>query len=147
MLKAAETLDAADICGRLPHAGQVCQIERVLSCDAHSIACETRAHRRQDNPLRQNDRLGPLVGVEMAGQAMALHLSLQAGDEEVGKGVITRATGLSWQVDRLDDLPSALLVRVECEARGGEMARYRFAIEHTGTTVVEGSLSVLIDAN
>ncbi|MGM0516219.1 MAG: 3-hydroxylacyl-ACP dehydratase [Pseudomonadota bacterium] len=147
MLKAAETLDAAGICGRLPHAGQVCQLERVLSCDTHSIACETRAHQRQDNPLRHNGRLGPLVGVEMAGQAMALHLSLQAGAEGAGKGMITRATGLRWQEERLDDLPTALLVRVECEAGVGEMARYRFAIEHAGTTVVEGSLSVLIDAN
>ncbi|MFO7583013.1 hypothetical protein [Guyparkeria sp.] len=136
-------LDAARLCERLPHTGDVCQIESVSHCDEDGIVCLTRAHRRADNPLRVGDRLGVLAGVEMAGQAMALHQALRGDDGPPRTGVVTRAGDLRWQVERLDQLPGPLVIQVTKEVEAGELARYRFSLSHDEQVVVEGRLSVL----
>ncbi|MCL7751224.1 hypothetical protein LV475_06400 [Guyparkeria hydrothermalis] len=157
-------LDAHAIGERLPHQGAVCQLERVLSCGENTISCETRAHQRPDNPLRLNERLGVFAGVEMAGQAMALHLALTAtgqpdeasagvvGDGDLDshqarEGMITRASDLNPRVGRFDDLPDPLRIDVTCEAQVGEMARYRFSITHRETVLLDGGLSVLLSGD
>ncbi len=146
-MTAATHLDATRLCERLPHAGDVCQIETVSRCAEDGIVCQTRAHRRMDNPLRVGDRLGALAGVEMAGQAMALHQALRGGDGPARTGVVTRAGDLHWRVERLDRLPGPLEIRVTKEAEAGELARYRFSLSHDEQVVVEGSLSVLTSSD
>lgn len=135
-------LDGPALCARLPHHGDICQLERIVSVDDSRLVGETRAHQRADNPLRVGGRLGVFAGVEMAGQAMALHLALQSNGEAAGQGMITRANGLSPRVDRLDGLPGPLRISVTCEAQAGEMARYGFTLEHEGAVILDGSLSV-----
>ncbi|MFI9652286.1 3-hydroxylacyl-ACP dehydratase [Guyparkeria sp. GHLCS8-2] len=136
-------LDGPAICARLPHHGDVCQLDRVVSADETHLVGETRAHRRADNPLRVGGQLGVFAGVEMAGQAMALHLALQSnGEAAVGQGMITRANGLTPHGDRLDDLPGPLRITVTCEAQAGEMARYGFTLAHEGAVILAGGLSV-----
>ncbi len=139
-------LDGPAICARLPHHGDVCQLERVVSAGETRLIGETRAHQRRDNPLRLDGQLGVFAGVEMAGQAMALHLALQSNGEaagqSAGQGMITRANGLNPHVDRLDDLSGPLRITVTCEARAGEMARYGFTLEHEGAVILAGGLSV-----
>jgi len=136
-------LDEATICERLPHAGDVCQIEAVSVCEEDRIVCRTHAHLRAENPLRIGGRLGVLAGVEMAGQAMALHQSLQGGEGPARAGVVTRAGSLRWTTERLDQLPGVLTIRAMVEVKAGELARYRFLLEHSGSVILEGSLSVL----
>ena len=139
-------LDGPALCARLPHHGDVCQLERIVSVDETRLVGETRAHQRADNPLRVGGQLGVFAGVEMAGQAMALHLALQSNGEaagqSAGQGMITRANGLSPRVGRLDELSGPLRITVTCEAQAGEMARYGFSLEHEGAVILDGALSV-----
>ena len=62
-----------EICARLPHAGRMCLLERLVAWDAESIRCIAVSHRDADNPLRSGNRLHAVCGVEYAAQAMALH--------------------------------------------------------------------------
>ena len=62
----------------VPHSGKMCLLERVVSCDAASIRCETRSHLDRANPLRRNGHLSSVCAIEYAAQAMALHGALTA---------------------------------------------------------------------
>lgn len=147
MSLALDRLTPDTICALLPHAGGVCQIEAVSECDEDRIVCSTEAHRRPNNPLRRDGRLSVHAGVEIAGQAMALHMALLAidGDEEHAQprqGMITRLNGVSWTVERLDTIAGELTITAECQAMAGQMARYRFALKQAETNLLEGSASV-----
>ncbi len=71
-------IDAERIRNLVPHAGNMCLLERVVACDAASIRCETRSHLDQSNPLRRNGQLASICAIEYAAQAMALHGALTA---------------------------------------------------------------------
>ncbi len=71
-------IDAERIRKLVPHAGNMCLLERVVACDAASIRCETRSHLDQSNPLRRNGHLSSICAIEYAAQAMALHGALTA---------------------------------------------------------------------
>ena len=143
MMSAPERLSAETICARLPHAGKVCQIERVSACDANRITCLTGAHRDPDNPLRRGGRLSVHAGIEMAGQAMALHMALAAEEGAPPRqGMITRLSGVSWTIERLDAVAGDLAIAASREAYAGPMARYAFAVSHDGQMLIEGKASV-----
>ncbi|MDG4867771.1 3-hydroxylacyl-ACP dehydratase [Guyparkeria sp. 1SP6A2] len=149
MTIAVDRLTPQAICALLPHAGDVCQIEAVGECNEERIVCSTRAHQRVDNPLRREGRLSVHAGVEMAGQAMALHMALT--DEEVGapprQGMITRLNGITWTTERLDTLGGHLTLTAECQAMAGPMARYGFSLAHDGIVLLEGTASVWLAGN
>ena len=69
-------LDHAGIAARLPHAGRMCLLDRVLHWDENSIRCRAVSHRDTDNPLRDADGLATLAAIEYAAQAAAVHGSL-----------------------------------------------------------------------
>lgn len=71
-------IEAEHIRELVPHAGNMCLLERVVACDAASIRCETRSHLDQSNPLRRNGQLSSICAIEYAAQAMALHGALTA---------------------------------------------------------------------
>ena len=62
----------------VPHAGDMCLLERVVAYDAVSISCETHSHLDQANPLRRDGHLSSVCAIEYAAQAMALHGALTA---------------------------------------------------------------------
>ena len=69
-------LDHADIAARIPHAGRMCLLDRVLQWDSHSIRCSATSHRDKNNPLREAGGLSALAGMEYAAQAAAVHGAL-----------------------------------------------------------------------
>ncbi|MCL7743810.1 3-hydroxylacyl-ACP dehydratase [Guyparkeria hydrothermalis] len=148
MSLALDQLTADAICALLPHAGGVCQIEAVSVCDENRIVCTTEAHRRPDNPLRRDERLSVHAGIEIAGQAMALHMALLAAESaekhQPRQGMITRLNGVSWTVDRLDTIEGPLTVTAECQTMAGQVARYGFALMRAETCLLKGTASVFL---
>ncbi len=143
MTTALDRLTPKAVCALLPHTGGVCQIEGVSECSEERIVCFTQAQQRLDNPLRREGRLSVHAGVEMAGQAMALHMALNADTATTPRqGMITRLNGVSWTTERLDNLGGHLAITAECQAMAGQMARYAFSLAHDGIVLLEGSASV-----
>lgn len=66
-------LDRAAIAARIPHAGRMCLLERVLHWDSDSIRCAAISHRDADNPLRETEGLPVWAAIEYAAQAAAVH--------------------------------------------------------------------------
>ena len=81
-------LDHADIAARIPHAGRMCLLDRVLYWDAHGIRCSATSHRDKNNPLREAGGLSALAGMEYAAQAAAVHSALLLDEAVPRSGVL-----------------------------------------------------------
>ena len=135
------------IAGMIPHAGSMCLLDGVLAWDASSIRCLSRTHRDRRNPLRVDEGLPALCGVEYAAQAMAIHGAL-AGN--VGKrprlGYLASLKEVSCGRTRLDDLEGDLIV--EAERLMGEESHviYSFGVRVGDVEVLRGRAAVVLDA-
>ena len=135
----------ADLEALLPHAGAMCLLDAVVSWDASGILCRTWSHRRTDNPLRCQQGLSALQGVEYGGQAMALHGALLAGSDGDLKvrGYLVAVRDLVLNVDWLDPLEGHMDVTAELEIDTGRYVVHRFKIESEGDPLVSGRMTVV----
>ncbi len=134
----------AEICARLPHAGRMCLLDRLESCDGEAIAVVAVSHRNPDNPLRSNARLSAVCGVEYAAQVMALHGSLLAvAGTPPMMGYLASVRDLSLYVARLDDVAEDLRVEARRlhDSAGGFL--YSFAIHAGARPLLSGRAMVM----
>ncbi len=140
--------DKAAIARIIPHAGSMCLLDGVVSCDAQGIQCVARSHRNSDNPLRTAEGLPALCGIEYAAQAMAVHggMTGQVG-EKPRAGYLVGVRDVVCHVRRLDELADELVV--EAEKLMGDAARvmYEFNLRAGKTAVMHGKATVVLDAD
>ena len=135
------------IAAHIPHHGSMCLLHTVLEWNDQHIVCEAIGHGAPDHPLREQGRLGAVVGVEYAAQAMAVHGALLASEATpVGQGYLTSVRGLSLNVDRLDDLPGPIRVSAERLSGDARLVLYQFELEHRGVRLLAGRASVVLNA-
>lgn len=125
----------------VPHAGDMCLLERIVSSDERSIECATWSHRAATNPLRRHDRLASLHLVEYGAQAMAAHGALQSA-AQVRSGRLVSVRDVRLHVPRLDDLVDEL--RVRATWRAGSTTGQIYEFEATAGTRVLGSGRVAV---
>lgn len=125
-----------EICARLPHAGRMCLLDRMLSWDAESIRCLAGSHRDADNPLRSHGRLHAVCGVEYAAQAMALHGSLTTGhDAPPAMGYLASVRDLRLDVEDLAGVADDLEIRAR--RLGGDAGGFVYEFEiHAGARLL-----------
>lgn len=147
------TLDHAGIAARIPHAGSMCLLQRLVSWDAQHVACAATNHRDTAHPLRTRSGLLSPCAIEYAAQAMALHGALIG--EEAGTpaspGFLASARGVQLHVLRLDDLPlpdgGLDELQVEATRLSGDARQilYGFTVRHAGRPVAEGRAAVVLN--
>ena len=128
----------------IPHQGAMCLLERVMACDADSIACESDTHRDFANPLRRDGILPMVCGLEYALQAMALHGALTTGGVAQKPGYLSALRGVRIGAARLDTVAGALRIAatlVAAEARG---FIYRFEIIGAADALLSGQATIII---
>ena len=103
-------LDRFAIAGRLPHAGRMCLLDRVLHWDECSIRCSAVSHRDPDNPLRDAHGLAVLAGIEYAAQAAAIHGTLLRESAVPRSGVLAALKNVSASRPWLHDVAEAIVV-------------------------------------
>lgn len=137
------------IAAHIPHQGSMCLLDYVEAWDLQRIQCRASSHRAADNPLRVNNRLGAVCGIEYAAQAMAVHGALLApsvsGSARVGYLVSARGTRL--HAPRLDDVAADLLVEAICITSSENNILYQFSVSAAGRLLLEGRAAVVLDAN
>jgi predicted hotdog family 3-hydroxylacyl-ACP dehydratase len=133
----------------IPHAGNMCLLNRVVACDASSIECEAVSHRETDNPLRHSDRLPIHAGIEYCAQAIAVHGALTAESKdaqlEPRRGYLAVIMNTQWHVERLDDCKSALQVFATKQVTLQQGVSYAFLLKHEGHTLLAGQAVVALD--
>ena len=144
------TLDAAGIARRIPHAGPMALLERLLAWTPQSIECEAIGHTAPDHPLRSASGLLAPAAIEYAAQAMALHGALiheAQADPDAGPtpGFLASVRSVQCHVPRLDTLGASLWVRAERLAGEGQHILYRFTVHAGATPVAEGRAAVVLN--
>ncbi len=139
-------IDAERIRKLVPHAGNMCLLERVVACDAASIRCETRSHLDQSNPLRRNGHLASICAIEYAAQAMALHGALTA-PKDIGALTAPGHIGALTAPGHSGPLTAAASGNTSADVRHGYLAsvrdlrcRTRCLDQYTGTLSVSATL-------
>lgn len=137
-------LTHAEIAARLPHAGAMVLLDRVVDHDAERVVARTESHRRADNPLRRAGRLYAIAGSEYGAQAAALHGPLCQDGEAAAAGMVVSVRDLAWTRARLDDVPGELEIAATCELAQGRQRAYAFQIAGDGQTLVTGRIGIIL---
>lgn len=150
---APATLDHAGIAARVPHAGSMCLLGRLLRWDADEIECAIVNHADPAHPLRdregaQDHGLPAPCAIEYAAQAMALHASLTAVEgERPTPGFLASARDVRMHVMRLDGAAGPLAVLARRLAGDERQAMYRFTLrDAAGRVLVEGRTTVVLNS-
>lgn len=143
----AQTLDHAGIAARVPHAGSMCLLDRLLRWDATHIECRAVSHRDAGNPLRGDEGLPAVCAIEYAAQAMALHGGLSAPEGSAPRpGYIASVRNVQSQVSRLDDIDGELVVTAERLAGDASQVLYAFEVaDERGRSLVTGRAAVVLN--
>ena len=133
-----------DIARLVPHAGRMCLLEEVLAWDENSIRCRAVSHRDPANPLRSDGRLAAIIGVEYAGQAVAVHGSLTANFSKPQTGYLAALRDIICSVERLDTESADLVVSATRVAAESGRLLYDFRLEGGNRELLKGRLSVVL---
>lgn len=139
-------LTKEELVSLLPHAGDMCLIDRVEEWDGSSIQCHTRSHHNPANPLRHETRLDVVAGLEYAAQAMGLHVGL-CHQAPLGNGIVGYVGSLRdvvFGVIRLDECRSELTIDAIRLFEDEQSFMYQFIISSEGKVAMAGRASIFL---
>ena len=133
----------------IPHSGAMNLLNGVLKWDEDHIICLANSHRSKHNPLRNENALSSVCGVEYAAQAMAVHGALSTGDpdEEPRPGYLASIKNLDLLVSSLDDIESDLVIEAELLMRDKEFLVYQFRVLSEDLNLLSGRAIISIKGN
>lgn len=140
------TIDAVQIQNLIPHAGRMSLLDKVLSFDAQGIVCIAHSHRDEANPLRENNILHAVCGIEYAAQAMALHGALLSTNphQTPRAGRLAGVRSVQLSVSRLDDVPEELQI-CATQLMGDENSMvYDFTVKTSNRILLNGKATVVL---
>ena len=140
-------IDKDAIAAVIPHSGNMCLLDGVLEYDAQHIRCISSSHRNPDNPMRSNNELSALCGIEYAAQAMAVH-GVYGGQihHKPRSGFLVSLRDVSCKTMRLDTLLDNLIINAEKLMGDETRVMYQFSIHAADTEIISGRATVILDA-
>ena len=140
-------LTRPEIVARIPHAGLMCLLERVMQYSSDTITCAAISHRDKENPLASDRQLPVLCGIEYAAQAMAVHGALTGAlDVRPRAGYLAALRDVKTMRSRLDDLAGELTIEAQKIMGDGNQVIYQFNLSGDGQTVLTGRATVILEA-
>ena len=115
------------IAERIPHAGRMVLLDRVIEWDENTVSCGTRTHLDAHNPLREPEGLPVWAGLEYAAQAAALHGTLLGGGSP-RRGYLALARDVHPLCEHLDGIEGELIVRATLVHADPAGAIYQFEL-------------------
>jgi predicted hotdog family 3-hydroxylacyl-ACP dehydratase len=135
-------LDRAWLAAHLPHQGSMSLLDEIVHWDFAHLTARTSSHRAQTNPLRRAGALPVACGIEYGAQAVAAHGALLGGSP--ARGLLASARGVTFHVDRLDDIAQPLEILVERVGGGAAGLLYRFGVRAEGRALIDGRLTIAL---
>lgn len=136
-------LDHAGIAARLPHAGRMCLLDRLLHWDSRSVRCSAVSHRDADNPLRETGGLATLAAIEYAAQAAALHGSLVRDDLRPRNGVLAALKNVNATRKWLHELTDEIIVEATLLHSDPAGGIFEFAVFAGTECVLRGQFTLM----
>jgi len=136
----------AALCRLIPHHGTMCLLDQVEQWDETDILCTTVSHRNATNPLRRDNRLEAVCGLEYAAQAMAVHVGLleQGKDRRLAVGYLGSVKNLVLRATRLDDVKGDLTVQATRLVGEVDCFIYAFRVSAERQELLEGRASIFL---
>jgi len=135
------------LCALIPHAGSMCLLDDVLQWDDEQIICQARSHQLPDNPLRCEQGLSAIQGIEYGAQAMAVHggLLAQRDGAPISPGVLVAAREITVNIEWLDHVAEPLIITAHKIIRDHRHCRYEFVLSAEDQALVGGSVTVMME--
>ena len=134
-----------EICRLIPHAANMCLLDRVTEWDENTIVCESGSHMLQDNPLRTSEGLTSVSLIEYGAQSMAVHGGLIARQksDDFGEGYLAALRDVSFERLDVSQIPNKIVVMAEMlMSQNGNMV-YRFQVSANDECIVHGRATVV----
>lgn len=129
----------------IPHDGAMCLLERVIDSDASRIICGAISHRNPENPLREQNRLRSVVGIEYAAQAMAVHGALlEASADRPRAGFLGAVNDVAFFTSYLDGYAGEIIVEAERLVGSETGMLYQFELRHADVILLRGRAAVVL---
>jgi predicted hotdog family 3-hydroxylacyl-ACP dehydratase len=141
-----KSIEKSEIEKMIPHSGNMCLLDKVVDWDNTKIHCVSTTHLNNDNPLRSDDTLSSLCGIEYAAQAMAVHGGLTAITGKRPKaGYLASVRDINCMQSRLDNLTNDMHIHAE-QIMGDDMrVIYQFKLLVGDVEILNGRATVVLD--
>lgn len=137
-----QKLNHLDIEQRLPHSGKMCLLNEVIQSDETSLIAQAVSHLDIDNPLRINDTINTINGIEYAAQAMAVHGSLLSDRPQAG--YIASVRNIEIKIPTLPEQKQPLVISVEQIMSNENGFTYQFDISCEQQSLISGKITVFL---
>ena len=119
-----------ELCSLIPHEGDMCLLDGVLSWDETEILCTARSHLDPANPLRHKGRFPAVSLLEYGAQAMAVHGGLLARAEHrrTLPGYLAALHEVCLARDFVDGSNLDLIIQAHRLAAENGSSMYRFSV-------------------
>lgn len=136
----------ARIADLVPHSGNMCLLERVVSWNEDGATLATTTHRNLTHPLADGGRLRAIHLCEYGAQAMAVHggLMARARGERMQPGLLVSLRDVQLGCDHVHDLEGELFVETRRLHDSGSAWQYEFRVIHAGRLVAQGRAIVAL---
>ena len=140
------TITKAAFCGLIPHQGSMCLLDRVEQWDDNGLVCMTASHRDRANPLRRDNQLDAICGLEYAAQAMAVHFGLleQRKERRLTVGYLGAVKNLRLRATRLDNVNGDLTVQATRLVGEAGSFIYVFRVTIEQRALLDGRASIFL---
>jgi predicted hotdog family 3-hydroxylacyl-ACP dehydratase len=145
-------LDRAWIARHIPHQGDMCLLDEVLTWNPVRVQCRSATHRDPTNPLRAHNRLAAVCGIEYAAQAMAVHGALIASritsptQSAMVAGYLASVRNVNLYADRLDDIEGDLVATAELVTGDEHTVLYDFTVSAGERVLLAGRATIVFNA-
>lgn len=136
-------LGRSEIAARIPHAGRMCLLDRVLEWDARRIRCVAESHHEADHPLREQGGLPVWAGIEYAAQAAAVHGALLHATAQPRAGVLGKLRNVRPGCEWLDRIASPLVFDATLLHGDPSGGIYAFAAHGDGALLLQGQFTLM----
>ncbi len=139
-------MSKTDLCRLIPHQGAMCLLDAVEQWDETSILCTTASHRDATNPLRRDEQLEAVCGLEYAAQAMAMHVGLlqQGKARRIALGYLGAVKNLTLRAGRLDDVAGDVTVQATRLVGEAGSFIYAFRVSAGQHVLLDGRASIFL---
>lgn len=138
-------IEREELCSLIPHAGDMCLLEKVQEWDENHIVCSSRTHLDPGNPLRCAQGLSSLQGVEYGAQAMAVHGGLLARQQgqKIPPGYLAALRQVELEVDWLHRITDPLSIEATRLLGQGGQFIYQFRVHAKERLLLQGRATVM----
>ncbi|MFC1748063.1 phosphotransferase [Pseudomonadota bacterium] len=139
-------IERDELCHLIPHAGSMCLLNGVTEWDNERIVCQAISHQFSDNPLRCEQGLSALQGIEYGAQAMAVHGGLLAREQglvEAPPGYLAAVRNVALHCDWLHLIDEPLKVEAAQLMSGAGSFIYEFELSSGERVLLSGRATVM----